>query len=82
MADEMVKVLASASIHLSNQNTFIRFSKRIPGNILMNESRGGTSMSGASGAVLFIIIPLLIIAVIIGITISYLRNKAKKNKNF
>ncbi|PRX75161.1 hypothetical protein B0G93_11685 [Bacillus sp. V-88] len=39
-------------------------------------------MSGASGAVLFIIIPLLIIAVIIGITISYFRNKAKKNKNF
>lgn len=39
-------------------------------------------MSGAFGAVLFIIIPLLIIAVIIGITISYFRKKAKKNKNF
>jgi uncharacterized membrane protein len=48
----------------------------------MNESRGGTSMSGASGAFLFIIIPLLIIAAIIGITIGYFRKKARKNRNF
>jgi flagellar biosynthesis protein FliQ len=39
-------------------------------------------MIGASGGVLYIFIPLLIIAVIIGITISYFRKKAKKNRNF
>ncbi|PFG06454.1 hypothetical protein ATG71_3310 [Bacillus sp. es.034] len=79
MLYEIVKVLSPI---YSYQNTFLRFRKLIAGNILMNESRGGTSMSGASGAVLFIIIPLLIIAVIIGITIGYFRKKARKNRNF
>lgn len=39
-------------------------------------------MIGASGVALYIIIPLLIIAGIIGITIGYFRKKARKNRNF
>ncbi|WP_171050940.1 hypothetical protein [Bacillus sp. BHET2] len=48
----------------------------------MNDSRGGTSMMGTSEAVLYFFIPLLIIAIIIGITIRYFKNKADRNRDF
>ncbi|BCB02535.1 hypothetical protein KH172YL63_06680 [Bacillus sp. KH172YL63] len=39
-------------------------------------------MIGTTGAIVYFIIPLLVIAGIIGITISYFRRKADRKKNF
>ena len=39
-------------------------------------------MIGTSGALLYFFIPLLIIAIIIGITIRYFKNKADRKRNF
>jgi hypothetical protein len=43
---------------------------------------GGTLMLGTTGFSLYLILPLIIILILIGVTIKFFRNKSKKDKDF
>jgi O-antigen ligase len=43
---------------------------------------GGTIMLGTTGFSLYLLLPLIIILILIGVTIKFFKNKSKKDKDF